>query len=146
MQRTERIREQAIKRNLDAIVCSEPADVVSSTGYRSVLEQWGLTEPVAASIVYADPSKPDTLVIPEALVALEAITPTRASEIRVFDLATFCEVIGIQRPFPTRQRNWQRGRAHLWPESPWRPRTGDRQRYRRRSRRSRFAKGANRRG
>ncbi len=98
MQRTQRIREQAVKRNLDAIVCSEPADVVYSTGYRSVLEQWGLTEPVAAAIVYADPSKPDTLVIPEALVALEAIAPTRASEIRVFDLTNFCEVMRTEDP------------------------------------------------
>lgn len=36
MQRIDRIREQASKRGLDALVCSEPADVVYSTGYRSV--------------------------------------------------------------------------------------------------------------
>jgi Xaa-Pro dipeptidase len=93
MQRVERIREQAEKIGVDAIVCSEPADVVYSTGYRSVLEQWGLTEPVAASVIFKDPAKPVVLVIPEALVALDALFPTRAGEIRVFDLTNFCEVM-----------------------------------------------------
>ncbi len=98
MQRTERIREQLNQRNLAAMVCSEPADVVYSTGYRSVLEQWGLSEPVAAAITFSDPKKPVVLVIPEALVALDAMSPTRASEIRIFDLTNFCEVMRTADP------------------------------------------------
>jgi Xaa-Pro dipeptidase len=98
VQRIERIREQAKKRNLDAIVCSEPANVVYSTGYRSVLEQWGLSEPVAASVIFTDPAKPVVLVIPEALVALDAISPTRGQEIRVFDLTNFCQVMRTEDP------------------------------------------------
>jgi Xaa-Pro dipeptidase len=98
MERVDRIREQAAKANLNAIVCTEPADVVYSTGYRSVLEQWGLTEPVAGSVIFRDPAKPLILVIPEALVALDVLQPTRASEIRVFDLTNFCEVMRTDDP------------------------------------------------
>ncbi len=98
MQRVARIREQLRQRGLNAIVCSEPADVVYSTGYRSVLEQWGLSEPVAASVIFAHEKKPVVLAIPEALVALDAVSPTRASEIRVFDLTNFCEVMRTADP------------------------------------------------
>jgi Xaa-Pro aminopeptidase len=98
MQQSDRIREQIEKCGFDAIVCSEPADVVYSTGYRSVLEQWGLTEPVAASIIFKDAKRPVVLVIPEALVALDTIFPTRAGEFRVFDLTNFCEVLRTDDP------------------------------------------------
>lgn len=98
MQRTQRIRQQAAQRDLAAIVCTEPANVVYSTGYRSVLEQWGLTEPVAGSITFTDVGKPVVLVIPEALVALDAMSPTRSSEIRIFDLTNFCEVVRTDDP------------------------------------------------
>src|SRR5690242_16520378 len=98
MERIRRIREAAAARGFDAIVCSEPANVVYSTGYRSVLEQWGLSEPVAASVIPTDSQRPVMLVIPEALVALDALSPTRAQEIRTFDLTNFCEVMGVKDP------------------------------------------------
>jgi Xaa-Pro dipeptidase len=98
MQQVDRIRRQAEKNGFDAIICSEPADVVYSTGYRSVLEQWGLTEPVAASVIFRDAQKAVVLVIPEALVALDALFPTRAAEIRIFDLTNFCEVMRTEDP------------------------------------------------
>ena len=96
MERIRRIREAAAAQGFDAIVCSEPANVVYSTGYRSVLEQWGLSEPVAASVIPTDAQKPVMLVIPEALVPLDALSPTRAQEIRTFDLTNFCEVMRVK--------------------------------------------------
>lgn len=95
--RHERVRAELQSRGIDAIVLTDPADVLYATGYESVLERWNLQERVAAAIVPADPSRPVMLCIPEANIALLAVMaaqgrPDRAQEIYPFDLLTFCEV------------------------------------------------------
>lgn len=95
--RLARIREGMAKAGLDAVVLTNQYDVLYATGYSSLLERWNLQEPVAAAIVARDPRVPVILAIPEANIALlsvmkESGKPDRASEIRVFELLTFCEM------------------------------------------------------
>jgi Xaa-Pro dipeptidase len=90
--------------NLDVLVLTHPNDVLYTTGYQSVLERWQLQEPLAASIVPADPREPVMLCIPEAMVGLLAVAASqgkgdRAEELRVFDLLVFCEVMRRPDPF-----------------------------------------------
>jgi Xaa-Pro dipeptidase len=103
MQPVDRLRGLMAEANLEVMVLTHPNDVLYTTGYESVLERWQLQEPLAASIVPADPRVPVILCIPEALVGLLAVLasqgrPDRAQELRVFDLLTFCEV--MRRPDP----------------------------------------------
>lgn len=92
-----RIRAQLAASGLDAVVLTHPHDVRYATGWFSVLERWGLQEPLAYAIVARDPSIPVVLGIPEASYAAlpilaEGGTPDTAGEIRVFELLTFCEM------------------------------------------------------
>lgn len=92
-----RIRTELRRLGADAIVLSEPNDVLYATGYESSLERWNLQERVAAVIVPADATKPVILCLPEASVALLAVLanqgkPDRADELRTFELLNFCEV------------------------------------------------------
>ncbi|MCC5862540.1 MAG: aminopeptidase P family protein [Gammaproteobacteria bacterium] len=101
--RIRRIREQAALRDLDAIVLSNPYDVLYASGYNSILERWWLQEPVSAVIVPTETTKPVMLVIPEANIALLAVMgeqgrPDRADEIRPFELLNFCEVARAEDP------------------------------------------------
>ncbi|MFD2137546.1 hypothetical protein ACFSLT_24450 [Novosphingobium resinovorum] len=76
---------------------SHPHDVRYAVGYHSILERWQQMEPMAAAIVYADPAKPLTLVIPEANLGLVAVLNKDGDactfgEVRTFDMLNFCEV------------------------------------------------------
>jgi Xaa-Pro aminopeptidase len=95
--RTARIQAGMTDAGFDAVVLTNQYDVLYATGYTSVLERWNLQEPVAAAVVFRDPGSPVVLAIPEANVALLAVMaesgkPDRATEIRVFELLTFCEM------------------------------------------------------
>ena len=95
--RAERLRTIIVEEGLDAVVLSHPHDVRYATGYHSILERWGQMEAMAAAIVYADPAKPLTLVIPEANLGLVAVLnrddeACTFGEIRTFDMLNFCEV------------------------------------------------------
>ncbi|KQM21069.1 M24 family metallopeptidase [Novosphingobium sp. Leaf2] len=95
--RADRLRSMMGSQGLDAVVLSHPHDVRYATGYHSVLERWGQMEPMAAAIVYADPAKPLTLVIPEANIGLVAVLNKDGDactfgEVRTFDMLNFCEV------------------------------------------------------
>ncbi len=95
--RAERLRAMMAAEGLDAVVLSHPHDVRYATGYHSILERWGQMEPMAAAIVYADPAKPLTLVIPEANLGLIAVLnrddeACSFGELRTFDMLNFCEV------------------------------------------------------
>jgi Xaa-Pro aminopeptidase len=95
--RAERLRAIMVEEGLDAVVLSHPHDVRYATGYHSILERWGQMEAMAAAIVYADPAKPLTLVIPEANLGLVAVLNRDGDactfgEIRTFDMLNFCEV------------------------------------------------------
>ncbi|GGC40379.1 hypothetical protein GCM10011371_29680 [Novosphingobium marinum] len=96
-QRADRLRSMLGAEGLDAVVLSHPHDVRYATGYHSILERWGQQEPVAAAIVYADPSKPLTLVIPEANLGIVAVLNRDGpacsfGEVRSFEMLNFCEV------------------------------------------------------
>lgn len=95
--RADRLRAMMAAEGVDAVVLSHPHDVRYATGYHSVLERWGQMEAMAAAIVYADPAKPLTLVIPEANLGLVAVLNRDGpactfGEIRTFDMLNFCEV------------------------------------------------------
>ncbi|WP_144096524.1 M24 family metallopeptidase [Croceicoccus sediminis] len=95
--RAERLRRMMGEEGYDAVVLSHPHDVRYAVGYHSILERWGQMEAMAAAIVYADPAKPLTLVIPEANLGLVAVLNQDGpactfGEIRTFDMLNFCEV------------------------------------------------------
>ncbi len=95
--RADRLRAMMADEGLDAVVLSHPHDVRYATGYHSILERWGQMEAMAAAIVYADPARPLTLVIPEANLGLVAVLNRDGDacsfgEIRTFDMLNFCEV------------------------------------------------------
>ena len=67
------------------------------------MEYWTLQEPICAAIVARDPSIPVTLVLPEANIALLAVSarsgqPDRAEELRLTELLTFCEMARAHDP------------------------------------------------
>lgn len=93
----ERIRKLMVTEGWDAVVLSHPHDVRYATGYHSILERWTQMEPLAAAIVFADPSQPTVLAIPEANLAVIAVlnrenADCACDEIRTFDMLNFCEV------------------------------------------------------
>ena len=93
--RIERIRAGMSAEGLDAVVLTNPHDVLYATGYSSTFEGWALQEPVSAAVVTADGRV--VLCLPEALIALlpvmqEQGDPDRADELRVFELLNFCEL------------------------------------------------------
>jgi len=95
--RAERLRCMMGEEGYDAVVLSHPHDVRYAVGYHSILERWGQMEAMAAAIVYADPAKPLTLVIPEANLGLVAVLNQDGpactfAEIRTFEMLNFCEV------------------------------------------------------
>jgi Xaa-Pro dipeptidase len=95
--RADRLRAMMAQERLDAVVLSHPHDVRYAAGYHSILERWQQMEPMAAAIVYADPAKPLTLVIPEANLGLVAVLNAERDactfgEVRTFDMLNFCEV------------------------------------------------------
>lgn len=95
--RHQRIRDEITRIGLDAIVLTEPNDVLYATGYESTLERWNLQERLSAAIVPADPGKPVILCLPEANIALLAVLGDQkkrdaAQELRTFDILNFCEV------------------------------------------------------
>jgi Xaa-Pro aminopeptidase len=95
--RADRLRAMMADSGLDVVVLSHPHDVRYATGYHSILERWQQMEPMAAAIVYADPAKPLTLVIPEANLGLVAVLNGNGDactfgEVRTFDMLNFCEV------------------------------------------------------
>ncbi|MFT4053086.1 MAG: M24 family metallopeptidase [Novosphingobium sp.] len=95
--RADRLRAMMAAEGLDAVVLSHPHDVRYAVGYHSILERWQQMEPMAAAIVYADPAKPLTLVIPEANLGLVAVLNKDGDactfgEVRTFDMLNFCEV------------------------------------------------------
>lgn len=101
--RIERIRAELARENWDAIVLTNTHDVVYSTGYSSIMEYWTLQEPICAAIVARDPATPVVLVLPEANIALLAVSaasgqPDRAEELRLTELLTFCEMARAQDP------------------------------------------------
>ncbi|HEX2792959.1 MAG TPA: M24 family metallopeptidase [Croceicoccus sp.] len=95
--RAERLRSMMGEEGLDAVVLSHPHDVRYAVGYHSILERWGQMEAMAAAIVYADPARPLTIVIPEANLGLLAVLNKNGDactfgEIRTFEMLNFCEV------------------------------------------------------
>ncbi len=101
--RIARIRAQLERENWDAIVLTNTHDVVYATGYSSIMEYWTLQEPICAAIVARDPSIPVVLVLPEANIALLAVSarsgqPDRAEELRLTELLTFCEMARAHDP------------------------------------------------
>ena len=92
-----RVRAELSREGWDAIVLTNTHDVVYTTGYSSIMEYWTLQEPVCAVVVARDPSVPVVLVLPEANLALLAVSaksgePDRADELRLTELLTFCEM------------------------------------------------------
>src|SRR5215470_9553709 len=102
-QRIERIRAELVREGWDAAVLTDTHDVVYATGYSSIMEYWTLQEPLCAAIVARDPSIPVILVMPEANLALLAVSansgqPDRAQELRLTELLTFCEMARAKDP------------------------------------------------
>jgi Xaa-Pro dipeptidase len=102
-QRVTRIRAQLEREGWDAIVLTNTHDVVYATGYSSIMEYWTLQEPICAAIIARDPAIPIVLVIPEANLALLAVSadsgqPDRAQELRLIELLTFCEMARAPDP------------------------------------------------
>lgn len=101
--RIARIRAELDRQGWDAIVLTNTHDVVYATGYSSIMEYWTLQEPLCAAIVARDPAVPVTLVIPEANIALLAVSAAsgeadRAEELRLTELLTFCEMARAHDP------------------------------------------------
>jgi len=101
--RIARIRAELEREGLDAIVLTNTHDVVYASGYSSIMEYWTLQEPICAVLVARDPAVPVVLVLPEANLALLAVSahsgqPDRAQELRLTELLTFCEM--ARRPDP----------------------------------------------
>src|SRR3979490_1266771 len=95
--RIERIRAELNSEGWDAIVLANPHDVLYATGYGSIMEALTLQEPICAALVARDPAIPVILVLPEANLALLAVSadsgqPDRAAELRLTELLTFCEM------------------------------------------------------
>jgi Xaa-Pro dipeptidase len=95
--RHDRIRGELRREGVDAIVLTDPNDVLYTTGYEQLMDHWNLQERISAAIVPTDPAKPVVLCLPEASIAVLAVlaargTPDRAQEIRRFDLLNFCEM------------------------------------------------------
>ncbi len=102
--RIARIRAQLARENWDAIVLTNTHDVVYATGYSSIMEYWTLQEPICAAIVARDPAIPVVLVMPEANIALLAVSaasgePDRAQELRLTELLTFCAMARAEDPY-----------------------------------------------
>ena len=96
-QRAERLRTMMAEEGLDAVVLTHPHDVRYATGYHSILERWQQQEAMAAAIVFANPDKPLTLVIPEANLGVMAVLnrdgpQCSAGAVRTFEMLNFCEV------------------------------------------------------
>jgi len=101
--RIARIRAELEREGMDAIVLTNTHDVVYATGYSSIMEYWTLQEPICAAIIARDASVPVTLVLPEANLALLAVSaasgqPDRAEELRLTELLTFCEMARAPDP------------------------------------------------
>jgi Xaa-Pro dipeptidase len=101
--RIERIRAELARESWDAVVLTNTHDVVYATGYSSIMEYWTLQEPICAAIVARDPAIPVVLVLPEANLALLAVSadsgrPDRAQELRLTELLTFCEMARARDP------------------------------------------------
>ena len=101
--RIERVRAELRREGWDAIVLTNTHDVVYTTGYSSIMEYWTLQEPVCAVIVAQDPAVPVVLVLPEANLALLAVSarsgePDRAGELRLTELLTFCDMARAADP------------------------------------------------
>ena len=101
--RIARIRAELERQSWDAIVLTNTHDVVYATGYSSIMEYWTQQEPICAAIIARDPSVPVTLVLPEANIALLAVSadsgqPDRAEELRLTELLTFCEMARAKDP------------------------------------------------
>lgn len=101
--RIARVRAELAREGWDAAVLTDTHDVVYVTGYSSIMEYWTLQEPLCAAIVARDPSVPVILVLPEANLALLAVSaqagdPDRAEELRLTELLTFCEMARAADP------------------------------------------------
>ena len=101
--RIARIRAQLQHEGWDAIVLTNTHDVVYATGYSSIMEYWTLQEPICAAIIARDPAIPVVLVLPEANIALLAVSAAsgqadRAQELRLTELLTFCEMARADDP------------------------------------------------
>lgn len=101
--RIDRIRAELAREGWDAAVLTNTHDVVYATGYSSIMEYWTLQEPICAAIVARDPAIPVILVLPEANLALLAVSansgqPDRAQELRLTELLTFCEMARASDP------------------------------------------------
>ena len=101
--RIARIRAELEREGFDAAVLTNTHDVVYATGYSSIMEYWTLQEPLCAVIVARDPAIPVVLVMPEANIALLAVSansgePDRAEELRLTELLTFCEMARASDP------------------------------------------------
>ncbi len=101
--RLARIRNELAREGWDAAVLTNTHDVVYATGYSSIMEYWTLQEPLCAAIVARDPEIPVVLVLPEANLALLAVSadsgqPDRAQELRLTELLTFCEMARASDP------------------------------------------------
>jgi Xaa-Pro dipeptidase len=101
--RIERIRAELAREGWDAVVLTNPHDVMYSTGYASIMEAWTLQEPICAAIITKDTSVPITLILPEANLALLAVSansgqPDRAEELRLTELLTFCDMARASDP------------------------------------------------
>ena len=99
--RIARIQGELRRERLDAVVLTNPHDVLYATGYASIMERWSLQEPISAAIVLT--GGPNILCLPEANIALlpvisERGRPDRADELRVFDLLNFCEMARVLDP------------------------------------------------
>jgi len=101
--RIARIRAELAHEGWHAVVLTNPHDVMYSTGYASIMEAWTLQEPICAAIVTRDASIPIVLVLPEANLALLAVSansgqPDRAEELRLTELLTFCDMARASDP------------------------------------------------
>jgi Xaa-Pro dipeptidase len=101
--RIARIRAELAREAWDAMVLTNTHDVVYATGYSSIMEYWTLQEPICAAIIARDPAVPVILVLPEANLALLAVSadsgqPDRAEELRLTELLTFCEMARAADP------------------------------------------------
>ena len=101
--RIARVRAELQREGFDAAVLTNTHDVVYASGYSSIMEYWTLQEPICAVIVARDPAVPVILVLPEANLALLAVSansgvPDRAEELRLIELLTFCEM--ARKPDP----------------------------------------------
>ena len=79
--RITRIQGELRRERLDAVVLTNPHDVLYATGYASIMERWSLQEPIAAAIVVQ--GGPTILCLPEANIAL---LPVIAERGRPWDL------------------------------------------------------------